>query len=148
MSMVLVSTLFLHAKLITSLHHKSQLLKAEYSVDWSSIEYELPGFSQFLDGKALSNLTFDVEINNPTEFDIVIENSQVIVEQKAIVVATIDLSGFEIPAGESRRVNMKLNSDSDMSQLTNFKDILENWRVDMHVNIWPGIPFVLNIVEQ
>ena len=147
MCLVLTGSLFLHGRLIISLHHKSQLLKAEYNIDWSSIEYHLPSFSQLTKGQALSNLSFDVVINNPTEFDIVIENSQIIVEQKEAVIATIDLNGFELPAGESRSVKIKVDSNSDLSRMSNFKNILEDWRVDLHLQIWPGIPFVINIVE-
>lgn len=147
MTVVLITGLFLHGKLIASMHHKSQLLKAQYSVDWDSIEYDLPSFSQFVNGKALSNLSFDIVIENPTEYDIVLETSQIFVEQKEVTIATIDLKGFEIPAGESRKVKMQLDSDSDLSRVTSFKHILEDWRVDMHLELLPGIPFILNIVE-
>jgi len=147
MTIILLLGLFLHSTLISSLHHKSQLLKAEYNVDWDSIEYDLPSLSNFLNGKALTNLSFNINIKNPTDFDIVIEKSQIFVEKKDATIATIDLTGFEIPAGESRQVKMKLDSDSDLSKVTNFREILEYWRVDMHLELLPGIPFVLNIVE-
>ena len=143
----LVVTLFLHGRLIASLHHKSQILKANYSVDWSSFDYKLPSFSQFFNGKALSNLSFDVIIENPTEFDIIIEQSQIFVEKKEKAIATIDLSGFEIPSGESRKVKMKFDSTSDISQINNLNELMEGWRVDLEFELWPGIPFILNIAE-
>jgi uncharacterized protein involved in cysteine biosynthesis len=146
MAIILVAGLFLHGKLITSMHHKSQLLKAQYSVDWDSFEYDTPSLSQFFNGKALTNLSFDITIKNPTDFDIIIEQSQILVDKKNINVATIDLTGFEIPAGESRQVTMKLDSDSDLSKVTNFREILDDWRVDMHLELLPGIPFIFNIV--
>jgi len=148
MSLLLVSTLFLHAKLIASMHHKSQLLKAEYQIDWDSFDYELPSLSQFINGKALTKLSFDVIIINPTEFDIVIEKSQLYVQQKENVIAKIDLNDFEIPAEENRKIAIKLDSDSDMSKLSQFNNILENWRIDMEIKVWPGLPFVINIMEQ
>jgi hypothetical protein len=146
MLITLAAGVFLHGTLISSMHYKSQLLKAEYSVDWDSFEYDLPSLSQFFNGKALTNLSFNITIENPTEFDIVIENSRIFVEKKEITIATIDLAGFAIPAGESRQVTMKLDTDSDLSKVTNFREILENWRVDMHLELLPGIPFILNIV--
>lgn len=147
MLLLLATSLFLHGQLITSLHHKSQLLKAEYDIDWSSIDYQLPSFSQLTNGKALSNFSFDMVINNPTEYDILVEDSQIIIEQREINIATIDLNGFELPAGESRRVNIKLDSNSNLSQVSNFTNLLNDWRVDLHLQVWPGIPFVINIME-
>ncbi len=147
MSFLLISGLFLHTQLIMSLHHKSQLLKAEYEIDWSSINYDVPSFSQLTSGKALSNLSFDMVITNPSEFDIVIEKSQIIVEQKENVVATIDLNGFELLAGESHRIKINLDANSDLSRVSNFASLLDDWRVDMHLQIWPGIPFIFNLVE-
>lgn len=147
MSLILLAGLFLHGKLITSLHHKSQLLKAEYHLDWSSIDYQLPSLSEFLNSPSVSNLSFDMVITNPTGFDIIIEKSQIFVSKQANTIATIDLTGFEVPAGESRQVNMQLNSNSNLAKISNFRTLLENWRVDMHLELMPGIPFVLNIVE-
>lgn len=147
MLLLLISGLFLHSRLVISLHHKSQLLKAEYNIDWSSIDFEVPSFSQLTKGKALSNLTFDMIISNPSEYNIEIENSQIFIEQKENMIATIDLNGFSLPAGKSRRVTLTLDSDSDLSQISSFSQILENWRIDMHMQVWPGIPFIFNIME-
>jgi len=147
MSILLVLGLTLHSRLIMSLHHKSQLLKAEYSLDWSSIEYEVPSFSELAEGQAFSQLSFDMVVDNPTEFDIEIETSQLFIEQKQTVIATIDLTGFELPAGESRRITMKLDSNSDLSNVSNFANILDGWRVDMHLQVSPGIPLIINVVS-
>ncbi|WP_196137197.1 hypothetical protein [Aliikangiella sp. G2MR2-5] len=147
MLITLTFMLFLHGGLVTSLHHKSQLLKAQYDVDWDSFDFDLPNFSQLLNGKALSKMSFNVEIKNPTEFDIVIENSEIWVEKKEKVIAQIDLAGFEIPAGQTRQVKIKLDSNSDLGKITNFREILEHWRVDLHLELWPGIPFIVNIAE-
>ncbi|MCK5344927.1 MAG: hypothetical protein KAR20_16065, partial [Candidatus Heimdallarchaeota archaeon] len=148
MFLLLLSTLFLHAKLIASMHHKSQLLKAEYQIDWDSFDYVLPSLSQFVNGKALTNLSFNIMIINPTEFDIVIEKSQIYVQQKENVIAKIDLNGFEIPADENRKIAIILDSDSDMSKLSQFNNILKNWHIEMEINVWPGLPFVINLMEQ
>ncbi len=148
MGILLFSTLYLHASLVKSLHHKSQLLKAEYSVNWNSFDYKLPGFSDFLNGKALTNLSFDLEIHNPTEFDIVIEQSQIHIDKLDTNIAVIELTGFAIPSGQTKRVNLKIDSLSDLGKITNFRTLLDDWRIDMHIKIWPGIPFILNIYEQ
>lgn len=147
MSLTLIIMLFLHGGLIASLHHKSQILKADYSVDWSSIDYDMPSLTQFLNEPALTNLSFDVIIDNPTQFDIIFEESQIFVEKENQLIATIDISGFEIPAGDSRKVKLKLDSTSDLGKITNFREILEHWRVDLQFELWPGIPFIFNIAE-
>ncbi len=147
MFMLLIAGLLFHGKLISSMHHKSQILKAEYSIDWSSIDFNSTSLSQFFNGEALSQLSFEMIINNPTEFDIVIEKSKIFVDKKEIVIATIDLSGFTIPAGESHRVKLQLDSQSDLSSITDYKTIFEDWHIDMHLELFPGIPFILNIID-
>jgi hypothetical protein len=146
-SIIMVGSLFLHGMLISSMHHKSQLLKAEYRVDWSSIEFDLPSLSKFIDGESTSNLSFDIIVKNPTEFDIAIENSSLYIEQGKNSIATIKLKGFEIPASSSRKIEIRMESTSDMSRISNFQDILKGWRIDMHMKLLPGISFILNLVE-
>ncbi len=146
-SMTLIAMLFLHGKLIESLHHKSQLLKAEYSVDWSSFESSSSLSELLFGGKSLTDLTFDVEINNPTQYDIAIENSTIHVEKQAAVIANIALAGFEVPAGENKKITIKLDSDRVVGSLGELKDILEDWRVDLYLDLWPGIPFIVNIAK-
>lgn len=143
----LLIMLFLHGGLIASLHHKSQLLKANYRIDWSSFDVNLPSFGEFFKGSASTSVSFDVEISNPTRFDIVIENSQIVVAKQEIAIATIDLAGFDVPSDSSRAVTVKLDSNSDISKIENFDNILENWRVDFRFELWPGIPFVINVTE-
>jgi len=147
MVVTLVFFLTLHTQLIISLHHKSQLLKAEYDIDWSSMDFKFPSFSQLTNGKALSNISFDIVINNPTEFDIIIEDSQIFVEQKESTIAVIDLNGFQLASGENKRVTINLDSNSDFTKVSKFTELLDDWRVDVHLDVWPGIPFVFNIVE-
>jgi len=144
---ILIASLFLHTRLIASLHHKSQILKANYSVDWSSIDYKFPSLSQLFNGNALSNLSFDMVIDNPTEFDIVIEESQIFVEKFDSLIATIDLSGFEVPAGQSRKIKLTLDSNSNLGQIEQLDQVLQGWRVDLQFELWPGIPFIVNIAE-
>jgi len=78
---ILIAGLFLHAQLIKSLHHKSQLLKAGYTPNWSSVNFEGPTFSQVVSGKLLGNFSMNMSIKNPTEFPIAVENSQVIIKK-------------------------------------------------------------------
>jgi hypothetical protein len=148
MAAILICALILHTKLIKSMHHKSQLLKAEYSIDWDSIDYQLPSFSEFFNGKALTNLSFDLAIKNPTQFDIDVEPSQIVILKDQLLIATIDLNGFRVESGKTHAVTMTFDSNSDLSKITNFRTLLENWRVDMQLDLMPGIPFIFNLIEQ
>ncbi|MBV1911665.1 MAG: hypothetical protein KUG78_20400 [Kangiellaceae bacterium] len=146
--LLLSASLFLHSRIVVSLHHKSQLLKAEYDLDWSSIKLDMPSLSTLANGQALSNFSVDVVITNPTEFDIIIESSEIVVEQENEVIASVDLNGFELASGEKKRIKLKLKSDSNLSLVNDFDTLFQGWRIDMYIDVWPGIPFMLNIFEQ
>jgi len=146
-SLILVSTLFLHSQLVISLHHKSQLLKADYDIDWSSIQYELPSFTDLTQGKAFSSLSFDMQVNNSTEFDIVVENSILYITQNEKDIATIKLSSFSLPAGETHRIKINLGSNTDFSNLSDFNNLMNDWKINVEIDIWPGIPFVFNLKQ-
>ncbi len=148
MTVLLLSTLFLHSQLVVSLHHKSQLLKAEYDLDWSSISFDLPSFSELSSGKALSNFSMDIVINNPTQFDIIIEPSELYIEQKENLIAKLNINGFALASGESKRITLNMDSDSDLSKLSEFGELTKDWNIDMYIDIWPGIPFMLNVFKS
>jgi len=144
--LTLASMLLLHGGLIASAHHKSQLLKAQYSIDWSSIRYQLPALSTFLQGQVTTALSFDLTINNATEFDIVIEPSQLFIDKAEFAIATVDMAGFSVPAGTRKQVAVALDSISNVGQIAGSGPLLEGWQVDLHFELWPGIPFVIAVV--
>jgi len=144
---LLLITSFLHTRLLMSLHHKSQLLKADYNIDWSSIDYQLPSFSELTKGKTFSQLSFYVEIENPTEYQIQIEDSELYVDKNQINMAVVEISGFELSPQEIRRIKIQLDSNSDFSQLGTFGDLLEGWRIELSLQVWPGIPLIVNLLE-
>ncbi len=147
MLLVLISSLFLHSQLILSLHHKSQLLKASYSIDWSSTKYTLPSFSQVLSGQLSSKISFDVTISNPTSFNLLIEKSKFVISKKHVDIANIDLNGFNLGAGEKKIVNLSVNSELDLTKIKQLNNLFDNWRVDYYIEVYPGIPFIINITE-
>lgn len=148
MTVLLLSTLFLHSQLVVSLHHKSQLLKAEYDLDWSSISFDLPSFSELSSGKALSNFSMDIVISNPTQFDIIIEPSELYIEQKENLIAKLNINGFALASGENKRITLNMDSDSDLSKLSEFGELTKDWNIDMYIDVWPGIPFMLNVFKS
>ena len=144
---LLFVTAFLHSRLLVSLHHKSQLLKANYDIDWSSIEYQLPSFSEFTGGKSFSSLSFYMEMENPTDFDIVVENSQLFVFKGDLELAVVDVTGFELASKDLERIKIQLDSNSDLSKMNGLHNLSKGWRVNMHIELWPGIPLIINLIE-
>jgi len=147
MLLLLLITVFLHSRLLVSLHHKSQLLKANYDIDWSSIDYKLPSFSEFTKGKSFSSLSFYVEVENPTEFDILVEKSQLFVFKGDLELAVVDITGFELASRKLERIKIQLDSNSDLSEVNGIHNLSEDWQLTMHVEVWPGIPFIINLIE-
>ena len=148
MALLFITFSLLHSRLIVSLHHKSQLLKAEYDIDWSSIDYQVPSLKALTSGQAFSNLSFDIVINNPTEYDIAIEDSQIRLFQRDQLISSIDINGFALASGQNKRIKIKLDSNSDLSKVSNFGDLLNNWRADLSLQVWPGIPLIVNLIAD
>ncbi len=144
---LLLVTVFLHSRLLVSLHHKSQLLKANYDIDWSSIDYQLPSFSEFTEGKSFSSLSFYVEVENPTEFDIVVEKSRLFVFKSDLELAVVDVTGFKLASKNLKRIKIQLDTNSDLSKMGGLHNLSKDWLVNMHLEVWPGIPFVINLIE-
>ncbi|MCO7224962.1 hypothetical protein [Pleionea sp. CnH1-48] len=146
--MLLGAGLFLHGRLLISIHHKSQILKVEYDIDWSSFDASLPDFSDFISGQSSASLTFDLVINNTSPYDLDFEKSQLIVSKKDIEIGQVHIKNFSVPSGQQKKITMTLDSISDTSSIVEFSDILEDWRIDLKLEVWPGIPFVVNLVES
>jgi len=140
--------LLLHSQLIMSLHHKSQLLKANYALDWSSIQFNNTSISDVLNGKTLSQFSVDIVIENPTEYDIEIEDSNIIVKQNAIEISNIKIRGFDLPSGGNKRVTLLVDAKSSFDKISDFSDILNGWEVNVYLQVWPGMPFIINLIED
>jgi uncharacterized protein involved in cysteine biosynthesis len=138
---------YLHSSLFKSLHHKSQILKAEYEFIWSSFDAALPSFDAFMNGKALSSFKITLQITNPTEIAIEVEDSVVWIEKFDAQVAQVDLKGFSIEPGQQKEIILSIDSLTDLTQLGDLTDLFEGWHMDIHLDIWPGIPVVINLIK-
>jgi hypothetical protein len=142
---LLCGGLLLHTRLLQSMHHKSQILKAEYSVDWSSFRFDYSDLSQLLSGPTFGSVSFDLQITNPTEFDIAFENSTIRIFKEQQGISEIAMQGFTVPAGQSRPITLKLNAKSDFGQLR-LANLSEGWRIEMAIELYPGIPFIIEVL--
>ncbi len=149
MSLLLVVESLLHARLVQSLHHKSQVLKAEYSVDFGSFDFDYSSADESPEDRSIGTVSFDLDIDNPSRFDIVFENSRVFIKKNDRLVSDIAITGFSVPAGESKSVTMKFSSQSDFSNVTlgAIRTIFDGWSIELHLQLFPGIPFIVNVMS-
>ncbi len=116
--MIVSSVVF--ARLADSAHAKSQILKCQYRVDWSSLDYELPSFSDLSLG-----LSFDVEITNPTEVDVRIEDSRLEIQNDHRYFATANMGQIQVAAGQARRQKVEIRLQVAISRLLEFRSLMD-----------------------
>jgi uncharacterized protein involved in cysteine biosynthesis len=138
---------YFHSSLFKSLHHKSQILKAEYEFIWSSFDAALPSFDALINGKALSSFKMTLQITNPTDIAIEIEDSVVWIDKFEAQIAQVDLKGFSVAPGQQKEIVLSIDSLTDLTQLGDLTEIFNGWQMDIHLDIWPGIPVVINLIK-
>ena len=162
---VLLATFALNSYLFISLgqalHHKSQLLKCNYSVDFSSLGFHLPKSSgsgwkgvlksalgAVLSGKVEVGAYMTVTIRNPTRFDVEIEKNRIDVKHEETVVANTWLSPVKVPAGEtvSHKLDFKIRIDPRVA--LKGRELLENkWRITLYLQIDPNFEFPVYLLS-
>lgn len=145
---LLIGGLILHTRLLQSMHHKSQVLKASYQINWDSVEFEYSNISELFNGQSFGKFSLDMTINNPTEFDIAFENSQIKVTKDEKLVSDITMKGFAVPAGQSRPITLSFNTISDFSQLNELPSLTQGWRIELYIELYPGIPFIVKLLGE
>jgi hypothetical protein len=138
-----------------AIHHKSQLLKCNYSVDWKSFRVSLPkvGLSQvasvLLGGKATLGLEFRVAIENPTAFDVKVERNRLEVAHDGASLATSQLAPFEVKAGKTadQQVMLKIGI-SPREVIAKGRELIQlhKWRITFYLWISDQIEFPIYLV--
>jgi hypothetical protein len=127
-----------------SLHHKSQLLKCEYALDWTSVRLERPGVLELASGLRHDRLqvgvSFDVTISNPTRFDVEIEDNRLELAKDGQRFASTRVTPLAVPAGGRSRVHMQLPVVLTPGQLARGTELLqaEGWTVTLWLAVAPG----------
>lgn len=97
-----------------AVHHKSQVLKCSYDLDWRSIRFETPSLGSLLSGVVSVGARVDLEIVNPTAFDLVLEDSRLQVDHTGRNVANTVVDHLQAPArGKAKQTlhfTLKLNA--------------------------------------
>lgn len=123
-----------------AVHHKSQILKCEWSVDWRTFELERPALGGLLFGVVDLGLRFAVEVRNPTPFDVVIEDNRLEIRHDGRLVAQSSLSPMAVPAGAHRRQAVDTRLRLRAATLLEGRELLEDrWSVTLFVEVAPGM---------
>lgn len=130
-----------------ALHHKSQILKCEYSVAWSSVELDLPSLGSlgdlFGNGRLEVGARLTVAIRNPTAFDVQLERNRLVLEHEGTVVATTRLSPLAVPAGQRVEERVGLTLALDPAAVRKGRALLSaaGWRVTLWLEVADGLEF-------
>jgi hypothetical protein len=139
--------LFLHSRLALSLHHKSQILKCEYDIVWSTFDIDMPSMASLTSGSPVSKVVFDLAIRNPTPFDLSIEETVLIAKQNDHLVGAVNMTGFDVASGKIVIKKITIEAAMTTQSLSNFSGLLDGWQLSLEFELWPGIPFTVNLVN-
>lgn len=137
-----------HARVALSMHHKSQFLKCEYDLDWSSVYLDMPSLGALFKGEKEAVLRFNLTIHNPTPFDLSVENSVLSFWQKDNLISRTHISAFSVASGQTVEQPMQLKVQLNGQLLTGFSQITEGWRAQLEFELLPGIPFIIELLDQ
>lgn len=143
---ILSMGLFFHFTVTSSIHHKSQLLKCNYQIDWSSMSTQLPELQSLFSGQENIIVSFSMNVENPTPFDVKIENSQLTFWHKDKEVSQTQLNEFAVNSQSSNQIPMKVEIALNADNIALFSGISEGWSAQLEFDLLPGIPFVIQVI--
>jgi hypothetical protein len=125
------------SKLASSINNKTQILKCDYRVDWSTFDYRIPTLSDLSVG-----LSLEIEISNPTEVDVLIEESRLEIRNNQKHFSQVDIGRIEVPRGETRRQKVDLKVAIALTRLLEYKDLLSKpWEFTLWVQVTEDFEF-------
>lgn len=133
-----------------SLQRKSQILKCRYTVVPGTLGLDLPELSALARGEPLKlGVRLDVEIENPTRFDVAIEKNRLEVRHGDAVVALAGLTPMRVAAGAKVRQHVELPIRVSGAALRRGRALLE-WRryaVTLFLEVSEGFDFPVYLVK-
>ena len=144
-----------------SLHHKRTILHCRYSVDWRSIDVDLPQLSSdswrdrlsavvgaVRDDTVKVDLKLTLSISNPTQSDARIEDNRIEIRHGADLVSRASISPVHVPAGQQIKQAVKLGLQLHPSTVLKWKELLKNkWRVTLHLRLAPRLWFPVYLLS-
>jgi len=116
-----------------SLHRKSQILKCHYSVVPSSLHVDLDLTELRV------NLRLDLEIENPTPFDVEIEKNRLDARHAGMPFAMAQLSPLRVPAGARTIQHVELPIRLNAQALSKGRELLDwkKWAMTLYIEVTP-----------
>jgi hypothetical protein len=138
-----------------SLHHKTQLLKCEYAVDWNSFDAKLPSAIELAlaakNDKLAIAVEFDVTVHNPTAVDVEIEDNRFEFRYKGELVAQTSLPRGRVAAGATSKLHINLPFTIQPSQALLIKDMVtapKDWTITLYLEVADSFTFPVYIVTK
>lgn len=135
-----------------SLHHKTQILKCSYKVDWKSFHGDLPGKAALLGAAKSGEITisggFTVTITNPTSTDVDIEDNRLELRNKDQLVARTSLPEVHVTAGGTATVPVTFPLTIRVDQVLRIKQLIttQGWSLTLYLRVSEGFEFPVYIV--
>jgi hypothetical protein len=130
-----------------SLHHKSQILKCDYAVDWSSFRADVPTALEL--ALAIRNdtikvsVSFDVTVTNATATDVEIEDNRLEAVQHGQLVAQTRLPAMHVRAGTTEKVHVELPLIVKPSQVMRIRELVttKEWSLTLYLRVADNFTF-------
>jgi hypothetical protein len=137
------ANVWLFGAVALSLHHKSQILKCHYRVVPSSLQVDLPELSTVLANDVHVTLRLDLEIENPTAFDVEIEQNRLELRFEGVPVAFTTVTPLAVPAHLSRTAHVELPLAVNLSVLRRGRALLDRdrWSATLYLRVTPDLEF-------
>lgn len=135
-----------------SLHHKSQILKCEYTVDWGSFRAHAPSALELASALRKNSITvgvgFDVTIHNPTSTLVEIEDNTFEVRQATQLVAETRLPPLRVAPGATEKVSIALPLTIKPSQVLRIRELIttEGWSMTLFVRVADKFTFPIYVL--
>lgn len=147
---LLVFNGYTFGSLTWSVHKKSQILKCEYSLVWTSFDVDLPGLGSLLADKPEVGVSFEVEIKNPTSTPVELEENRIELRHQGDLLGTAKLRSFRVDAHSTarQRVGASLGlSPKTIAKRNTSLLSLESWTITLYIQVAPGFEFPVYLVE-
>jgi MFS family permease len=139
-----------YGALVLSIHHKSQLLKCDYSVDTSSFGVDRPGLTALLDDDITLGVHFDVRITNPTEFKVEIEDNRLELRHGGELMGITKLSPLSVESGATVDQRVVLSLQMEPTKLAKGLDLLdlEDWEMTLYLEVAPHFELPVYLLRR
>lgn len=137
-----------------SLHHKTQLLKCEYTLDWSSFDAQVPSAIDLALGAKNDKITvavaFDVTVHNPTAVDVEIEDNHLEFRQKGELIAQTSLPRGKVASGATTKLHITLPVTVQPSQALRIRELVagKDWAITLYLEVADSFTFPVYIVTK